>query len=622
MIVVVAISLLLFSSCDGTDIPDETSGVEIDKLPSPTNLRIDEGEICWDYVEDAKGYKLSINDTEAQTRDLYYDLPDGAGVFYIKVKAISDSEEYADSDWSAPIKHIESTAALKFTLLEDGSGYEVTRLYESPNVGLEGVVVIPDTYQGLPVTRIADHAFQKYSPYIPNTVTTEFILPSGLKSIGYQAFDRCTALKRIVIPEGMTELGLSFTNCTSLEYVELPESLISIISTFQGCKNLKSIKLPSNLVTLGGFQDTGLTEIEIPSSVKVIESCAFQRTELSEIVIPSNVTRIEASAFEGCKSLAKISLPSDIEYLESFAFKDTAWYNAQGDVAFIHDILIKYDTDETKLIDFPAGIKRIAGGVFYGNDKLQSVEFIDGVDFIGGAVFAYSSVKSVVLPSDLKAIPYGMFMGCDQLESVSIPDGVTEIGERAFYNCVNLVEVSLPSALKTIGSQAFAGCNKIEYIKLPEGLLNLGFRAFFSCDALKTVDGTGGLKTFYEGEFSMCYAIEYIKFSQGFEWITTNGFGSKALRKIVVPTSVYKIESAGLIKEISNEVYNIPDAIYYEGDEAGWSKIDKLHTVPYSNEDLTERFNSIPVYFYSEAKPTGEGRYWHYVDGVPTVWGE
>lgn len=38
------------------------------------------------------------------------------------------------------------------------------------------------------------------------------------------------------------------------------------------------------------------------------------------------------------------------------------------------------------------------------------------------------------------------------------------------------------------------------------------------------------------------------------------------------------------------------------------------------DEFRNEDFESATKYFYSEEAPTEEGNYWHYVDGVETIW--
>ncbi len=53
-------------------------------------------------------------------------------------------------------------------------------------------------------------------------------------------------------------------------------------------------------------------------------------------------------------------------------------------------------------------------------------------------------------------------------------------------------------------------------------------------------------------------------------------------------------------------------SVYYKGSEADKAEI----TIGNGNYELT----SATWYYYSESQPTTIGNYWHYVDGVPTVW--
>ena len=55
--------------------------------------------------------------------------------------------------------------------------------------------------------------------------------------------------------------------------------------------------------------------------------------------------------------------------------------------------------------------------------------------------------------------------------------------------------------------------------------------------------------------------------------------------------------------------------VYYEGTETEW---DEISIDINGNNALSME----KVYFYSETQPTEEGNYWHYINGVPIVWGE
>ena len=52
--------------------------------------------------------------------------------------------------------------------------------------------------------------------------------------------------------------------------------------------------------------------------------------------------------------------------------------------------------------------------------------------------------------------------------------------------------------------------------------------------------------------------------------------------------------------------------MYYEGTEDQWRGV----FVGKNGNDI----HNAQIYFYSPAKPSVDGQYWHYVDGVPAVW--
>ena len=71
----------------------------------------------------------------------------------------------------------------------------------------------------------------------------EIELPSGLETLGDQAFYRCSSLKKVSIPEGLEKLGYAaFMFCESLEEITLPKTLSEIGDyVFSHCGALMTI---------------------------------------------------------------------------------------------------------------------------------------------------------------------------------------------------------------------------------------------------------------------------------------------------------------------------------------------------------------------------------------------
>ena len=108
---------------------------------------------------------------------------------------------------------------LEYGLNNDGQSYEVTGIGECEDSAL----VIPQTYNGLPVTSIGDWAFQ----YCIGL--TSIVIPDSVMSIGEYAFAGCTSLTSVTIWNGVTSIGeYAFAGCTSLTSVTIGNGVTSI----------------------------------------------------------------------------------------------------------------------------------------------------------------------------------------------------------------------------------------------------------------------------------------------------------------------------------------------------------------------------------------------------------
>ena len=122
-----------------------------------------------------------------------------------------------------------------------------------------------------------------------NNTIEEVRFLDDVTSIGCGAFEICTALTSVTIPNSVTSIGdWAFYRCTSLTSIEIPNSVTSIEDMmFLYC--------------------SGLTSVIIPDGVKSIGYQAFLGcTGLTSITIPNSVTSIEEEAFWGCESLTDI----------------------------------------------------------------------------------------------------------------------------------------------------------------------------------------------------------------------------------------------------------------------------------------------------------------------------
>lgn len=104
-------------------------------------------------------------------------------------------------------------------------------------------LVIPNEFDGVKITYIADRAFTKQrrieSAVIPDTVKNigelsfyicaglrTLRLPASLRIIGANAFNCCPLLKTVSLPEGTIHLGRhSFYDCRRLEQIYIPDSV-------------------------------------------------------------------------------------------------------------------------------------------------------------------------------------------------------------------------------------------------------------------------------------------------------------------------------------------------------------------------------------------------------------
>ena len=338
----------------------------------------------------------------------------------------------------------------------------------------------------------------------------------GIGSIPENLFKNCSGLTEITIPDTVSAIGISaFDTCRNLKKVTLPDSLTEIgNNVFNECVSLNSVTLPDHLETIGyyAFEDTAITEINIPASLKtaqqpfyacktlnkvtfadgiksIPENLFKNCSGLTEITIPDSVAEIGNNAFNGCGNLKKVMLPDQLETIGYYAFEDTALTE----------------------IRIPASLKT-AQQSFYACKSLNKVTFADGI----------------------KLIPENLFKHCSGLTEITLPDSVAEIGNQAFSNCRNLKKVTLPEQLETIGYYAFED-TAITEIRIPASLKTAKY-PFDSCNALEYAELAEGMETVPEHLFDRASALKTVRLASTTKSIGQYAFAScRKLSKIEPP---------------------------------------------------------------------------------------
>lgn len=101
-----------------------------------------------------------------------------------------------------------------------------------------------------------------------------------MTKIGRCVFRKCSGLKTVAIPNGLTtiEAGL-FEGCSSLSSIIIPNSVTSIeYAAFLGCSGLPDITIPNSVISIGGWAFSGcsgITKVIIGNGVKDIYEHAF-----------------------------------------------------------------------------------------------------------------------------------------------------------------------------------------------------------------------------------------------------------------------------------------------------------------------------------------------------------
>lgn len=400
----------------------------------------------------------------------------------------------------------------------DGFGYTLngSRATITDYNGSDTAVVIPDKIRGNRVVAIASGAFDDKAKEITSivinstysnfeieekafeklTALTKVVLPSGLKEIPDECFSGCSALKEVYMPSTLTAIGeKAFYECTSLVFSYSSQSYGEDVSE-------SVFYLPESLLEIGNSAFYGCTRLEglyIAKSLEKIDDNAFYNcTRLSNVKVADNseLTTIGASAFYS--AIIKSNETAPLNFPNLITIGEKAFANVKSNFTYFA---------------FPASVTAVGENAFLSCTSLSKVKFAD----------------------DAKDIAFGVgcFENCSSLSTITLPEATTVIPEKMFKGCSRLLynsNFTIGKNVETIGDGAFAiYSNSTSYAKcdIIVDAENENYKTIALEDFRKSgtaAEYTHGLLTNADGSVVLAY------FGDNYDENSTNGNGGQTFR--------------------------------------------------------------------------------------------
>ena len=269
------------------------------------------------------------------------------------------------------------------------------------------------------------------------SISGNYIIKDGIKTIADSAFSQCISLMGITIPDSVTSIGSgAFAYCDSLTSITIPNSVTSIgdsafydTAYYNNADNWDNdVLYIGNHCIEANYNISG--DYTIKAGTKTIADSAFSWCDsLTSITIPDSVTCIARKAFWDCDSLASITIPNSVTSIEDTAF---------------------YSCDSLESITIPNSVTSIGDRVYGWCTSLTGITVGSGnpnYSSVNGVLFDKNKTKLIQYPAGKTDTAY------------TVPSSVTRIEDDAFSNCNSLTSITIPDSVTSIGEEAFGWCS-------------------------------------------------------------------------------------------------------------------------------------------------------------------
>ena len=314
------------------------------------------------------------------------------------------------------------------------------------------------------------------------TWLTSIAIPNSITTIGKYAFRECYCLEAVIIPNSVTSIGnYAFEDCAGLIFVTIPNSVTSIgEGAFDSCTGLKKV-IVTDIAAWCGIKFEGRYSNPLYYAKHLYRN---ETTEITNLIIPNSVTSIGGYAFCGCSGLTSVTIPNSVTSIGMSAFRDCTGLTS---------------------VTIPNSVTSIGSSAFCGCSALTSVTIPNSVTSIGDNAFRdCTGLTSVTIPNSVTSIGSSAFRGCSGLTSVTIPNSVTSIGNGTFWYCSGLTSVAIPNSVTSIGDNAFSDCSGLTSVTIPNSVTSIGGYAFYRCVGLTSVNIGNGVKEIGYSAFANC----------------------------------------------------------------------------------------------------------------------